>query len=146
VALFPEGTTTDGKQVGHFHSALFQPAIDTGVRLCPIALRYQDDSGEPSVVAPFTGDTTLALSIWRILRCRQLNTLVVFTPAQRSADMNRRALARSAQQTIAQELLNIAPKRPEPQQPASFALPQTVLSAQSAYVLLLDPLLNHLPK
>ena len=27
IGLFPEGTTTDGKQAGHFHSALIQPAI-----------------------------------------------------------------------------------------------------------------------
>jgi len=46
VGLFPEGTTTDGKQAGHFHSALIQPAIDAGAMLCPIALRYQDKNGE----------------------------------------------------------------------------------------------------
>jgi len=46
IGLFPEGTTTDGKQVGHFHSALIQPAIDAGIKLCPIALRYQDKDGE----------------------------------------------------------------------------------------------------
>lgn len=81
VGLFPEGTSTDGRQVGHFHSALIQPAIDAGVRLCPIALRYHDENGELSTVAAFTGDTTLAQSIFRILRCRRHNVLAVFTPA-----------------------------------------------------------------
>lgn len=68
VGLFPEGTTTDGKQAGHFHSALIQPAIDAGAMLCPIALRYQDENGKQSSAATFTGDMTLFQSIWRILR------------------------------------------------------------------------------
>ena len=80
VGLFPEGTTTDGKQVGHFHSALIQPAIDAGAMLRPIALRYQDGTGKPGYAAVFTGNATLAQSIWQILRCRHLVALVVLPP------------------------------------------------------------------
>lgn len=144
VGLFPEGTTTDGKQVGHFHSALIQPAIDAGARLCPIALRYLDDQGEPSSAAAFIGDTTLVQSIWRILRCRHHTALAVFTPALIAANENRRMLARAAQEAIARGLQNITPRKQEPE--TTFALPQTLLSAQSGYVLLLDPVLNKLPK
>ena len=79
VGLFPEGTTTDGKQVGHFHSALIQPAIDAGAMLCPIALRYQDGDGKQSSTAVFTGDMTLSQSIWRILRSPRFDALLVFT-------------------------------------------------------------------
>lgn len=140
VGLFPEGTTTDGKQVGHFHPALIQPAIDAGARLCPIALRYQDDEGEPSSTAVFTGDTTLIQSIWRILRCRHHNALAVFTPTLITANENRRVLARAAQEAIAQGLQNISHRQQEAI--AAFAPPQTQLSSQSAYVLLLDPFLN----
>lgn len=146
VGLFPEGTTTDGKQVGHFHSALIQPAIDAGARLCPIALRYLDETGELSTAAAFTGDTTLAQSIWNILCCDHLDALAVFTPALIAANENRRVLARSAQQAIAQQLRSIIPKQQAPEQSAPFVLPQTMFSAQSAYVLLLDPILNNLPK
>ena len=79
VGLFPEGTTTDGKQAGHFHSALIQPAIDAGAMLCPIALRYQDGDGKQSSTAVFTGDMTLSQSIWRILRSPRFDALLVFT-------------------------------------------------------------------
>lgn len=144
VGLFPEGTTTDGKQVGHFHSALIQPAIDAGARLCPIALRYRDETGEPNTAAAFTGDTTLAGSIWRILRCAHLDALAVFTPALTASDGNRRVLAHTARQAIAQALEDIAPAQQEPE-PAA-AIPHALLSAQSAYALLLDPILSHLPK
>ncbi len=137
VGLFPEGTTTDGKQVGHFHSALIQPAIDAGARLCPIALHYQDEQGEPSSAAAFTGSTTLAQSVWRILRCRHHTALAVFTPALIAANENRRVLARAAQEAIAQGLQNITHMQQEPE--TAFALPQTLLSAQPAYMLLLNP-------
>jgi len=146
VGLFPEGTTTDGKQVGHFHSALIQPAIDAGVRLCPIALRYQNEEGRPSSTAAFTGNTTLVQSIWKIMRCRQLNALVVFTPALLTASENRRVLARAAQTAIAQGLQNLGTTQQAATQQDTSAFPQTMLSSQSAYVLLIDPLLNQLPK
>jgi len=144
VGLFPEGTTTDGKQVGHFHSALIQPAIDADARLCPIVLRYLDDNGEPSSAAAFIGDTTLVQSIWRILRCRHHTALAVFTPALAASNENRRVLARAAQEAIAQGLRNTTPKKQEPE--TIFAHPQSLLSAQSGYVLLLDPALNKLSK
>lgn len=139
VGLFPEGTSTDGRQVGHFHSALIQPAIDAGVRLCPIALRYHDENGELSTVAAFTGDTTLAQSIFRILRCRRHNVLAVFTPALTTINENRRVLARSAQEAIARGLQNIPSGQQAPE--TAFALPETQFSSQSAYALLLNPIL-----
>jgi 1-acyl-sn-glycerol-3-phosphate acyltransferase len=137
IGLFPEGTTTDGKQAGHFHSALIQPAIDAGVRLCPIALRYLNEEGHISSAAVFTGDMTLVQSIWKILRSPQLNALVVFTPALQTANRNRRELARNAQAAITQGLQNITLQAATLQ-----ALPQTMLSSQSAYGLLVNPLLN----
>ena len=144
VGLFPEGTTTDGKQVGHFHSALIQPAIDAGIRLCPIALRYQNDAGEPSPTVAFIDDMTLVQSIWKILRCQHHNALLVFTPVLMTANGNRRVLARAAQEAIAQVLQTIGTTRQTDTRQEDFAFPQTMLSSQSAYALLVD--LNQLPK
>lgn len=132
VGLFPEGTSTDGSQVGHFHSALIQPAIDAGVKLCPIALRYQDEAGELSAAAAFTGDTSLVQSICRILRCRQVNVLVVFNPTLASSNENRRVLARAAQDYITQALQNIARPARQIKQATASAISQTLPSAQSA--------------
>lgn len=146
IGLFPEGTTTDGKQVSHFHSALIQPAIDAGVRVCPTALRYQDEEGETSTAAAFTGDTTLVQSIWRILRCPHLNALVVFTPALLATNENRRVMARTAQAAIAQGLQNVGTTRQAVERQAASALPQTMMSSQSVYALLVDPMLHQLPK
>lgn len=146
IGFFPEGTTTDGKQVGHFHSALIQSAIDAKVALRPIALRYQNNTGGLEVTAAFIGDMTLAQSIWKILRCPYLNALVMFTPALTHGNTNRRMLARSAQQAIAQALQTIAPTLRAVAQQTPPAFSQTMLSPQSSYALLVDPQLNHPPK
>ncbi|MDO8294215.1 MAG: lysophospholipid acyltransferase family protein [Gallionella sp.] len=146
VGLFPEGTTTDGKQVGHFHSALIQPTIDAGAMLCPVALCYQDKNGRGNNAAIFTGDTTLAQSIWRILRSPRFDALLVFTPALATAGGNRRVLARAAQQAISQGLQNTAPVRQTPEQEITSLIPQTLLSTQSAYAPLLLPLPGQPPR
>ena len=146
VGLFPEGTTTDGKQAGHFHSALIQPAIDAGAMLCPIALRYQDENGKQSSAATFIGNMTLSQSIWRILRSPRFDALLVFTPALATAGENRRVLARAAQDAISQGLQNMAAMRQVPEQETTSAIPQALLSAQSAYASLLLPLPNQPPK
>lgn len=146
VGLFPEGTTTDGKQVGHFHSSLIQPAIDANAKIFPIALRYQDDDGETNASAPFIGDTTLVQSIWRIIRCSHLNALVVFTPALSTADAGRRVLARAAQDSIARALQTIGTTRHEPEYQADPDFSNSILSAQSSCALLVDPLLKHQTK
>ncbi|MDO9011675.1 MAG: lysophospholipid acyltransferase family protein [Gallionella sp.] len=143
VGLFPEGTTTDGKQVGHFHSALIQPAVDAGVSLCPIALHYRDEAGELSTAAAFTGDTTLAQSIWQIMCCQQLNSLVIFTPALITTNENRRVLSRAAQQAIALKLASIAPHKRKPEQISPH---QELLSSQSAYALLISQDMGQTPR
>ena len=112
--------------------------------MCPIALRYQTDAGEPSLTAAFIGDMTLVQSIWKILRCQHHNALVMFTPALMTDNANRRVLARAAQEAIAQVLQTIGTIRQTDTRQEAFAFPQTMLSSQSAYALLVD--LNQLTK
>ncbi|OGS91617.1 MAG: hypothetical protein A2061_10675 [Gallionellales bacterium GWA2_59_43] len=113
ISLFPEGTSTDGRQVGHFHSALIQPAIDVHVRLYPIALRYRDEDGKHCDTPAYIDDMTLSGSIWRILRSPRFDALLAYTPALATAGENRRVLARAAQEAIAQELKNALLPRQE---------------------------------
>jgi len=145
IGLFPEGTTTDGKQVGHFHSALIQPAIDAGIRLLPMALRYQHKDGETEFAAAFVGDMTLAQSIWQILRCTHQDALVVFTPALMAENANRRVLARAAHEAISQALQSMGSGRQTVLQMEGSGFPESLLSSRPAYGLLVDPLLNQHP-
>lgn len=145
IGLFPEGTTTDGRQVAPFHSALIQPAIDAGIRLQPMALRYQEGNGEPGSAAVFIGDMTLAQSIWQILRCARQSALVVFTPALSTENANRRDLARAAHEAISRALQTIDDIHPVAMQPDVRSIPESGRPPLSAYELLVDPMLSQLP-
>jgi 1-acyl-sn-glycerol-3-phosphate acyltransferase len=67
VAVFPEGTTTDGTRLGRFHPALFQAAIDAGAAVQPVAIRYPAPDGRPDPAAAFVDDMTFAASLVRVL-------------------------------------------------------------------------------
>lgn len=100
LAVFPEGTTTDGSHVGHFHASLLQPAIDAGAPLHPVAIRYQDDLGWRSTAAAYFDDISFGTSMWRILRTPELHVRLIATAPLATADAERRTLAHNAQQQI----------------------------------------------
>ena len=72
LAVFPEGTTTDGTHLHPFHGALLQPAIDAGVPVTPVALSYQDTQGQRSLLPAYSGDTSLWECFCAMLSARQL--------------------------------------------------------------------------
>jgi 1-acyl-sn-glycerol-3-phosphate acyltransferase len=51
VGVFPEGRTRDGAAVGPFHARIFQPAVEAGVPVQPVALRYGPGGNVQTVVA-----------------------------------------------------------------------------------------------
>ncbi|MDZ4201582.1 MAG: lysophospholipid acyltransferase family protein [Gallionella sp.] len=142
VALFPEGTTSDGSGVGHFHSSLMQPAIDTGATLIPVALRYFDSGGRPCKAAAFTGETTLARSIWRVLRRRQIRASVIFTPALSTSAGNRRMLAWAAHDAVARSLHLLPSEHGRQVHSDQHAGGMAMHSDRPAYGLLLTPTLK----
>lgn len=64
--VFPEGTTTDGQDVLPMHARLFSAAVEAGVPVQPVALRYSLDARGVDI-APFIGDDTLLAHIFRVL-------------------------------------------------------------------------------
>ena len=51
VGVFPEGRTRGGHEVGPFHARIFQPAVEAGVPVQPVALRYGAAGSAQTVVA-----------------------------------------------------------------------------------------------
>lgn len=100
LAIFPEGTTTDGTSVAHFHSSLLQPAIDAGALVYPIAIRYQDKQGGHSLVAAYIDELSFGASLWNILSSPELHVRLVATPPVAARGMDRRSLTGSAHQQI----------------------------------------------
>ena len=107
VAVFPEGTTSDGQGVLPFHANLLQAAIAHGVPIQPAVLRYADPQHAVSPAAEFIGNTTLLQSLWNIVSARDLTVRVRWLPAQASAHADRRALAQVLQQQVEQGLLDL---------------------------------------
>ncbi|HBK44828.1 MAG TPA: 1-acyl-sn-glycerol-3-phosphate acyltransferase [Xanthomonadaceae bacterium] len=51
VGVFPEGRTRGGAEVGPFHARIFQAAVEAGVPVQPVALRYGERGSMQTVVA-----------------------------------------------------------------------------------------------
>ncbi|MDX8378839.1 MAG: lysophospholipid acyltransferase family protein [Gallionella sp.] len=100
LAVFPEGTTTDGTRVGIFHASLLQPAVDAGAQVHPIALRYQDAQGKHSLAAAYIDDLSLGASLWQIFTCPSLHVQLLATPTLEAAGSDRRTLTRLAHQQV----------------------------------------------
>jgi 1-acyl-sn-glycerol-3-phosphate acyltransferase len=100
VAVFPEGTTADGRALLPFHANLLQAAIATDVPVQPVALRYSDASHAISPAAEFLGDTTLAQSLWRLAGATGLCVRVQVLLPQACTHADRRAPAQRLKQDI----------------------------------------------
>jgi 1-acyl-sn-glycerol-3-phosphate acyltransferase len=117
VVVFPEGTTTDGTCLKRFHPALFEAAIEAGVRVQPVALRYPDAHGRPDPRAAFIDDVSLVASIAGALREPALHAEMIFGAPITPAGRTRQELARLARQTIAAQL-GLGPRAIEPERPS----------------------------
>jgi len=101
VAVFPEGTTSDGIHLLPFHANLMQAAISADAPVVPVALQFVDRvSGETSLAPCYVGDDTLAGSIWRTLTTPGITAVVSYGQAQRAGDRDRRVWARDLREAV----------------------------------------------
>jgi 1-acyl-sn-glycerol-3-phosphate acyltransferase len=103
VAAFPEGTTWCGRTYGPLRPAIFQAAIDAGVPVQPVRLRYVHGSGRQTTVAGFVGDDTLLSSVVRLLRARGVVAELVLAPVEQPLG-DRRALAARCERAVRGEV------------------------------------------
>ncbi len=100
IAVFPEGTTTDGSTVLKFHGSLLQPIVDAEGHVLPVAIRYHDGRGELSLAPEYAGDTSFAASFWRVCGERRLAVDLIASPPMPAGTRHRRELARAAEDAI----------------------------------------------
>ncbi len=134
VAVFPEGSTWCGRAGGRFRPALFQAALDAGVPVQPMALRYRL-GGLSTTAAAFVGEDGLLFSLRRVLAADGLVAEVVLpAPLPSGQYTGRRELARAAQAAVdryrdgaertAQRVpAQRAPAQPGPDGPAAHPAP-----------------------
>ncbi|MGC9543850.1 lysophospholipid acyltransferase family protein [Streptomyces sp. UG1] len=95
VTVFPEGSTWCGRAQGRFRRAAFQAALDAGIAVQPVRLRYR------STAAAFVGDDPLLASVWRVARARELVAEVdVLAPIAPDSRADRRSLTRAAEMSV----------------------------------------------
>jgi 1-acyl-sn-glycerol-3-phosphate acyltransferase len=113
VAVFPEGTTSDGTSLLPFHANLLQAAISTQTPVQAIALRYRDAHEPISPAAAYIGETTLAQSLWMVAMADGLRVNVVVLDSQGTRHLDRRALAQRLRLEIAASLgVDLEPATP----------------------------------
>ncbi|HZE90504.1 MAG TPA: lysophospholipid acyltransferase family protein, partial [Rhizobacter sp.] len=104
IAMFPEGTTSDGRGLLPFHANLLQAAVATETPVQGIALRYSDASDEPSQTVVWIGDMTLAASLWTVAMAEGLHAHVLLLPVEVPGEGDRRVLAARLRSRIAQAI------------------------------------------
>lgn len=77
VMLFPEGTSTDGSEVLHFHPRLFEPAIVSQAPVTAAAIRYVNKQGTERDLCWY-GDMPFVPHLWRVLGSRGFSAEVRF--------------------------------------------------------------------
>jgi len=99
IAVFPEGTTTDGLTVHPFHTNLFQAAVHAQAPIQPICLMYGDAQGRQSMAPAYIGETSLWESLDMILDAAPL-TAHLYVGAGLPVSNDRRELALAAQRAV----------------------------------------------
>ncbi len=96
VLAFPEGSTWCGRTQGRFYPATLQSAIDAGVPVRPVSLRYRLGDGSLTTAAAFVGDDNMFASVWRVVSARALVVELEASPLIETAGRTRRATAAEA--------------------------------------------------
>jgi 1-acyl-sn-glycerol-3-phosphate acyltransferase len=106
VGVFPEGGTTDGSRVRVFHARIFQTAVEAGVPVQPVALRYLRD-GQPNPAVPFLDGENFFVNFVRLLGEPSMVAEVHFLEPLTPNGDGRRRLAESARNRIQSALGHI---------------------------------------
>lgn len=120
VALFPEGTTTEGDRLLKFHSSLFEAAVANGARVFPAAIRYERPDGAPLPELAYVGDLTFAQSLGLVIATRETVVRLAFAEPIETQGLTRQAVAAEAHRRVA-SLLGLPTPGNAPERPADPA-------------------------
>lgn len=106
VLLFPEGTTTDGRQIARFHASLFKVVSGGEDHMVQaIALRYQRQ-GRLDNYAPYIVNDNFVAHLFRLAALTETCLEVVFTSPFQAVAMSRHEIAETAHNHIAGILMD----------------------------------------
>lgn len=111
VAVFPEGTTSNGTLLRPFHASLLQSAINSEARLWPVAIRYVHRDGTANLAPAYVDNMSFADSLFRILNEPDLEAEITYLEPLPAHGHSRRELAALAEKAIANALNLTVPGR-----------------------------------
>ena len=104
IALFPEGTTSEGHGLLPFHANLLQAAVSTGTPVQAVALRFSDAAEPVSQAAAYVGDTHLLSSLWSVVSASQMCAQLQWLPPLDSRSADRRGLSETLRDQLSTAL------------------------------------------
>lgn len=104
LCFFPEGTTTDGKQVLAFKSSVLQAAINANTTVWPVAIRYINLDGSINTEMAYAGETGLIESMLQIIKQKNARVELHFLSPIHAYAQNRRDLTQQAYDAIVAKL------------------------------------------
>ncbi|WP_367136110.1 lysophospholipid acyltransferase family protein [Saccharothrix sp. HUAS TT1] len=126
VGVHAEGTTWCGRASGRYRPALFQAALDAGVPVRPVVLRYVQGSSTSTRPA-FVGSDTLVDSVRRVLRSRgltvEVHVLDEVAPGRASTRRELAALVQRESERVARGTVELPSQRTHATRVASAASP-----------------------
>ena len=97
--FFPEGTTSDGTAVKRFKNRLFQPALQAGSFVQPVAIRYARGTEAVDPVA-YVGDMSMGASLSGVMARAGTSVSVRWCEAFPVSGTERRQVALEAEQRV----------------------------------------------
>jgi len=108
VIAFPEGTSSEGADLGSFHANIFEGAIRAATDVQTVTLRYVNtDTGSPAKAAVFIGETTLLSSLRKVLGTSTIKIKVHIGKTLYAPGQTRRSLSTQAHRHISAQLAQI---------------------------------------
>ena len=106
VIVFPEGTSSNGEDLGSFHANIFESAIRAQAPVQLLTLKYLDTAtGEVAEAAHFVGDMSLLSSLQRVIGSSSIQAHVQLGECLSAQGHSRKSLAQHAHQKIRASLL-----------------------------------------
>lgn len=104
VAIFPEGTTGDGRALLPFRAALMQSAIDAEASVQPLAIRYLDARGDQAAAANYCGETSFWQSLCSIAAVPAMTAGIAILEPLATTSITRKDLAEKTHASIRMSL------------------------------------------
>lgn len=104
LAVFPEGTTSNGSLLRPFHASLLQPAVHSQSQVWPAAIRYTHADGSLNVAPAYVDELSFGDSLLLILGQPVIYADLEFLPPIPAQGKARRELAKEVELVIASAL------------------------------------------